>query len=104
MLAVTAMAMNAGIPPQPKNANELVYDYYMRANRRERRYANWSPMPNAGARPTILRWYGARIAKDDHCAICGGRGPTLDLGEEFEAKLGDMAAADVNVDLDISAE
>ena len=27
MLAVTAMAMNAGIPPQPKNANELVYDY-----------------------------------------------------------------------------
>ena len=85
--------------------NELVYDYYMWANRRERRYANWSPMPNAGARPTILRWYGARIAKDDRCAICGGRGPALDLGEEFESRVGEMAAADdVNVDLDIRAE
>ena len=85
--------------------SELVFDYYMWANRRERRYANWAPMPNAGARPTILRWYGARIAKDEHCAICGRRGPALDTGDDFEARLGGMdAASDVNVDLDIRAE
>ena len=84
---------------------ELVFDYYMWANRRERRYANWAPMPRAGARPTILRWYGARIAKDEHCAVCGQRGPALDMGEDFESRLGAMdAAADVNVDLDIRAE
>lgn len=85
--------------------SELVFDYYMWANRRERRYANWAPMPNAGARPTILRWYGARIAKDEHCAVCGRRGPALDLGEDFESRIGEMdEAADVNVDLNIRAE
>ena len=49
---------------------ELIYDYYMWANRRERRYANWKPMPNAGGMPTILRWYGAKIEKEKHCPIC----------------------------------
>ena len=50
---------------------ELAFDYYMWANRRERRYANWSPLPEAGNRPTILRWYGARIARRADCTICG---------------------------------
>lgn len=49
---------------------ELFYDYYMWANRRERHYANWKPMPNAGGMPTILRWYGAKIEKEEHCPIC----------------------------------
>ena len=49
---------------------ELIYDYYMWANRRERHYANWKPMPNAGGMPTILRWYGAKIEKEEHCPIC----------------------------------
>ena len=51
--------------------SELVYDYWMWANRRERRFKNWSPLPNAKGRPTILRWYGARIAKDTQCSLCG---------------------------------
>jgi len=50
--------------------DELIYDYYMWANRRERHYANWKPMPNAGGMPTILRWYGAKIEKEEHCPIC----------------------------------
>lgn len=49
---------------------ELIYDYYMWANRRERHYANWKPMPNAGGMPTILRWYGAKIEKEEHCPLC----------------------------------
>ena len=61
---------------------ELVYDYYIWANRRERHYGNWKPMPSAGAYPTILRWYGARIEKEDGCPICGGN-IVLDSGYEI---------------------
>lgn len=61
---------------------ELVYDYYMWANRRERHYANWKPMPSAGGMPTILRWYGARIEKEEHCPICSGS-VTFDGGEDI---------------------
>lgn len=69
--------------------DELVYDYYMWANRRERRHANWAPFPAAGSKPTILRWYGARIARNDGCALCGGQA-SLDTGDEIESRLGDM--------------
>jgi len=50
---------------------ELPFDYYMWANRRERRHQNWSPFPTAGPMPTILRWYGVRIERKDECAQCG---------------------------------
>lgn len=50
--------------------DEFVYDYYMWANRRERHFANWKALPNAGRYPTILRWYGARIEKEADCPIC----------------------------------
>ena len=62
--------------------DELVYDYWMWANRRERRFKNWSPMPNAGNMPTILRWYGARIKKNSGCAMCGEE-LMLDVGEQL---------------------
>lgn len=72
--------------------NELVYDYYMWANRRERRHANWAPMPNAGNKPTILRWYGARIQKVDDCPICSHKEEiALDLGEDYEEMVGEMS-------------
>jgi molybdopterin/thiamine biosynthesis adenylyltransferase len=51
--------------------DELVFDYYMWANRREKHFANWKAMPNAGGMPTIMRWYGARIEKEAGCPICG---------------------------------
>ncbi len=77
---------------------ELVYDYYMWANRRERRHANWSPMPEAGNQPTILRWYGARINKSDNCPICS-KNLQLETGEEIEAQLGDMTELEsINLD------
>ena len=66
---------------------EFVFDYYMWANRRERRHANWSPLPNAGNRPTILRWYGARIKKVENCPLCSHH-IALDEGDEEEVLLG----------------
>lgn len=72
--------------------DELVYDYYMWANRRERRHANWAPMPNAGNKPTILRWYGARIQKVEDCPICLHKEDImLDLGEDYEDMVGEMS-------------
>jgi len=62
---------------------ELVYDYYMWANRRENRFANWSPMPGAGPKPTILRWYGCHIQKLEGCAQCGTGPIDLDEGDDL---------------------
>lgn len=62
---------------------ELVYDYYMWANRRERKYANYHAMPGAGPMPTIMRWYGARIKKLENCSICSNN-IALDEGEDIE--------------------
>ena len=50
--------------------DELVYNYYMWANRRERRFGNWRPFNDAGHLPTILRWYGAQIPCNPDCAVC----------------------------------
>lgn len=51
---------------------DLSFDFYIWANRRERRYANWSPMSNNPKNgPTIMRWYGVRIQKRENCTICG---------------------------------
>lgn len=61
---------------------ELEYDYYIWANRRERRHAGWAPFNNAKNQPTILKWYGARITKDENCPSCSVNA-FLDLGDEL---------------------
>ena len=61
---------------------ELDYDYYIWANRRERRHVNWAPFNNSKNQPTILKWYGARIAKDENCPSCSAN-VLLDLGDEL---------------------
>ena len=70
---------------------ELVYDFYMWANRRETKYANWHALPGAGALPTIMRWYGAHIERNEGCPVCGGTidVDTLDQGHAHEQRLGD---------------
>ena len=40
-------------------------------------------MPNAGGYPTIMRWYGARIEKEEGCPICGDD-ITLDQDASFD--------------------
>lgn len=81
---------------------ELVYDYYMWANRRERRHANWAPMPGAGSKPTIMRWYGARIQKNEECSLCSEKEVRLDEGENFMNEFGnfvhDMDTSDYSVE------
>ena len=59
---------------------EFTYDYWMWANRRERRFRQWAPFNRAGHLPTILRWYGVRIPKEKSCPICGS-GDSLVLEE-----------------------
>lgn len=61
--------------------DELVWDYYMWANRRERRHKNWAPMPGAGNKPTIMRWYGARVSRNENCCLCAPQNMKLDEGE-----------------------
>lgn len=70
--------------------SELTFDYYMWANRRERRHRNWSPFPDGGNRPTILRWYGAMIAKTADCVLCASSGIALDEGEDIEVQLANL--------------
>ena len=70
--------------------DELVYDYYMWANRRERRHKNWAAMPGAGAQPTIMRWYGAHINKNESCSLCSKHVVKLDEGEGFLGEYGKL--------------
>ncbi len=57
--------------------------FYMWANRRERRHKNWTPMPGAVNKPTILRWYGARISRNENCCLCSGQDMKLDEGDDM---------------------
>ena len=76
--------------------NELVYDYYMWANRRERHYHNWKPLPEPGNLPTILRWYGVKTEKEEYCPICS-HNIILDEGEEDLSIASSMS--DISIDL-----
>lgn len=50
---------------------ELTYDYYIWANRRDFQFANWAPFNNNPKRHlTILRWYGVKLKKDAECLEC----------------------------------
>lgn len=81
---------------------ELVYDYYLWANRRERRHRNWAPLPKAGARPTIMRWYGAVINRNEGCSLCSKESARLDEGDGFLEEYGSLLQ---NTDMsDVSLE
>lgn len=69
--------------------DELVYDYYLWANRRERRHKNYAPLPQAEGKPTILRWYGAHIPKNEECCLCGSK-QVLDEGEGLLDEIDDL--------------
>jgi molybdopterin-synthase adenylyltransferase len=50
---------------------DLISDYYIWANRREYVYENLSKFEYNFNKPSILRWYGARVEKDPNCMVCG---------------------------------
>lgn len=62
--------------------SELVYNYYLWANRRDRKFANWHAMPGAGPMPTIMRWYGANISRRGDCVVCTEDEIKLNIGED----------------------
>ena len=64
--------------------DELVFNYYLWANRRDRKFANWHVMPGAGPMPTIMRWYGANISRREDCAVCSEGEIQLDTGEDLD--------------------
>lgn len=63
--------------------SELVYNYYLWANRRDRKFANWHAMPGAGPMPTIMRWYGAHISRREDCVVCSEEEIRLDTGYDL---------------------
>lgn len=81
---------------------ELVFAYYMWANRRERNYTNWASFANPGQLPTIMRWYGVELDRDEECALCGSAS-NLDIGGNFVKEFGDDVAnvvTDTSINLD----
>lgn len=91
MVKIALMELSRGVPSGISCLEEeLVYDYYMWANRRERRHCNWAPMPGAGAKPTIMRWYGAHIPRNENCALCSCHETKLDEGEELMENYGNL--------------
>jgi molybdopterin/thiamine biosynthesis adenylyltransferase len=50
---------------------ELQYDFYIWANRRDMHFKNWAPFNKPGVtKPTILRWYGVKFDKSCDCHEC----------------------------------
>lgn len=49
---------------------DLTARYYLWVNRREDKYKNWQPMEFYANKPSILRWYGAKLKKDPICPSC----------------------------------
>ncbi len=81
---------------------ELVFAYYMWANRRERNYTNWASFADPGQMPTIMRWYGVELDRDEQCALCGSTS-NLDIGSNFVKEFGDDVAnvlIDTSINLD----
>ena len=62
--------------------DELVFPAYLWVNRRERHYSEFAPFNKCANRPTIMRWYGIALSRNEHCALCGDA-PILDTGEGF---------------------
>ncbi len=50
---------------------DLISDFYIWANRREKVYESWSKLEFNFNKPSILRWYGARVERDPNCMVCG---------------------------------
>jgi len=77
--------------------DDLKYDAYIWANRRDKNFANWHPFYKSGKAHTILKWYGITVPKDEHCPICS-EDVELDLGEKYRLNSVDIEGVDINLD------
>lgn len=61
---------------------DLIADYYIWVNRRERAYSAWQPMEYFANRPSVMRWYGVEAKKSIKCGQdCKIANPMLLLNE-----------------------
>lgn len=80
MLKLSLVELSKGMESGISSLEEdLKYDAYIWANRRDNNFSNWHPFYQSGSKPTILKWYGINIPRDEHCAICSDS-PQLDTG------------------------
>ena len=73
--------------------DEFQVNYYIWANRRERQYTNWGSFHNTDGMPTIMKWYGINISKDDNCVLCGHK-ESLVTDDTFLESLKAMGSGD----------
>ncbi len=73
--------------------DEFQANYYIWANRRERQYTNWGSFHNTDGMPTIMKWYGINISKDDNCVLCGHK-ESLATDDTFLESLKAMGSGD----------
>jgi hypothetical protein len=67
-LVELSKGLNSGISSLEE---DLVSDFYIWANRRDGVYQNWAKLEFNFNKPSILRWYGAKIGRDPKCMVCG---------------------------------
>ena len=74
MVKLSLVELSRGIDTGIASLEEdLVSDFYIWANRRENVYENWSKLEYNFNKPSILRWYGAKVKRDENCMACGKR-------------------------------
>lgn len=73
--------------------DEFKANYYIWANRRERQYVNWGSFHNTDGLPTIMKWYGINISKDENCTLCGHK-ESLTTDETYLESLRAMGSDD----------
>lgn len=67
-LVELSRGLNSGIQSLEE---DFVADLYLWANRRENIYEGWTKLEFNFTKPTILRWYGAKVPRDPNCMVCG---------------------------------
>ncbi len=72
MVKLALVELSRGVDSGIKSLEEdFISDFYIWANRRENIYESWSKLEYNFNKPSILRWYGAKVARDPMCMVCG---------------------------------
>ncbi len=72
MVKLSLVELSRGVNSGIKSLEEdLISDFYIWANRRENVYESWNKLEYNFNKPSILRWYGAKVFRDPNCMVCG---------------------------------
>jgi molybdopterin/thiamine biosynthesis adenylyltransferase len=71
MIKLALVELSRGINSGIKSLEEdFAADFYIWANRRENVYEQWNKLEFNFNKPSILRWYGAKVNRDPNCMVC----------------------------------